>query len=96
MTTLTTTQKIFINSIKPMKLKSKLSPSKMIDRANQLMFIAGCFWVTVIIPQTPPILKVTLGVASVVVMRKSGKYLDEAKDNPQKLIFEAAMKEKNM
>ena len=96
MTTLTTTQKIFINSIKPAKSKSKSSSSKMIDRANQLMFLAGCFWTAMIIPQTPPILKVTLGVASVVVMRKSGKYLDEAKDNPQKRIFEAAMKERNM
>lgn len=75
MTTLTTTQKIFINSIKPTQSKS---PSKLIDRANQLMFIAGCFWVAMIIPQTPPILKVTLGLASVVVMRKSGQYLDEA------------------
>ena len=93
MTTLTTTQKIFISSI---KLNRSKSPSELINRANQLMFLAGCFWMTMIVPQNPPILKVTLGVASVVIMRKSGKYLDEAKDNSQKRIFEAEMNKKNM
>ena len=96
MTTLTATQKIFINSIKPTQSNSKASPSTLIDRANQLMFLAGCFWMAMIVPQTPPVLRVTLGVASVVLMRKSGKFLDEAKDNPQRRIFEAEMKGRNM
>ena len=79
MSKLTTAQKIFLNSMKcTTSMKSKSSPSKLIGCANQLMFLYGCLWVTMIIPQTPPVLKVTLGVASVVVMRKSGQYLDKA------------------
>lgn len=91
MTTLIASQKIFTKSL----MVPKPSPSKLIDRANYMMFLAGCLWVAVIIPQTPPIMKVTLGIASVVSMRKSGKYIDKAKDNPQRRIFETAMKEKN-
>lgn len=91
MTALIASQNTFTKSL----MIPKPSPSKLIDRSNSLMFLAGCLWVTIIIPQTPPIMKVTLGVASVVSMRKSGKYLDEAKDNPQRQVFEAAMKERS-
>lgn len=51
----------------------------LIDRANSLLFHAVICWVLMVVPQTPDHIKVTLAISSVVLMRQSGKALDEVK-----------------